>query len=112
LTTSPLRLTISNHFFQLSTFYHSPYVTSSLTKKWVWRLQLLLVLASSVILRPESCGTHDSNLLSQIRDSPNLEGNVPVFISSKNKVSQLYRQALGFLFVVSTWTKIWTLSSF
>jgi hypothetical protein len=29
-------------------------------------------------------------LLSQIRDSSNLEGQVPVFISPKNKVAQLY----------------------
>jgi hypothetical protein len=30
LAPSPLRLTISNIFFQLNTFCHSPYVTSSL----------------------------------------------------------------------------------
>jgi hypothetical protein len=28
-------------------------------------------------------------------DSPNLEGQVPVFISPKNRVAQLYSQALG-----------------
>jgi hypothetical protein len=28
-------------------------------------------------------------------DSPNLEGHIPVFISSRNKVAQLYPQALG-----------------
>jgi hypothetical protein len=43
-------------------------------REWVCRLQLLLVLASAVILRSESRGTHDHILLSQIRDSPNLEG--------------------------------------
>jgi hypothetical protein len=43
----------------------------------------MLVLASAVILRSESHGTHDHILLSQIRDSPNLEGQVPVFISPK-----------------------------
>jgi hypothetical protein len=38
-------------------------------------------LASIVILKSESCGTHDHISLSQFRDSPNLEGQVPVFIS-------------------------------
>jgi hypothetical protein len=31
-------------------------------------------------------GTHDHILLSQIRDSPNLEGQVPVFVSPRNSV--------------------------
>jgi hypothetical protein len=42
LATSPLRLT-TNNFFQLNTCVYSPYVTSSLTRGWVCRLQLLLV---------------------------------------------------------------------
>jgi hypothetical protein len=100
LATSPLRLTTSNFFFQLNTCGYSPYVTSSLTRGWVCRLQLLLVL-SAVILRSESRGTHDHILLSQIRDSPNLEGQVPVFISPRNRMILLYPQALGFLFVAS-----------
>jgi hypothetical protein len=54
LATSPLRLTTSNFIFQLNTCGYSAYVTSSLTKGWVCRLQLLLVLA-----RSESRGTHD-----------------------------------------------------
>jgi hypothetical protein len=62
---------------------------------------LLLALAGAVILRSESRGTHDQILLSQIRDSPNLEDQVPVFISSRNRVAQLYPQALGSLFVAS-----------
>jgi hypothetical protein len=68
---------------------------------WVCRLQSLLTPASAVILRSESRGTHDHILVSQIRDSPNLEGQVPVFISPRNRVAQLYTQALGSLFVVS-----------
>jgi hypothetical protein len=47
-------------------------------------------LASAVILGSESRGTHDHILLSQIRDFPNLEGQVPVFISLGNRVAQLY----------------------
>jgi hypothetical protein len=87
-------------FFQLNTCSHSPCVTPSLVRGWVC-LQLLLALASAVILRSGSRGTHDHILLSQIRDSPNLEGQVPVFISLRNRVAQLYPQALGSLFVAS-----------
>jgi hypothetical protein len=63
--------------------------------------QLPLVLASSVIQGSESRGTHDHILLSQSRDSTNLEGGFPVFISPSNRVSQLYPQALGSIFVAS-----------
>jgi hypothetical protein len=88
--TSPLRLTTSNLIFQLNTFGYSPFVASTLTSGWVCRLQLLLVLISAVILRSESRGTHDHILLSQIRDSPNLQGQVPVFISPRNRVARLH----------------------
>jgi hypothetical protein len=71
----------------------SPYVTSSLKRGLVFRLQLRRVLASAVILRFGSRGTHDNILLSQIRDSPKLEGQVPVFISPRNRVVRLYPQA-------------------
>jgi hypothetical protein len=80
LGTNPLRPTTSNLFFQLNTWGYSPHVTYSLTRGWVWRLQLVLALASAAILRSVSRGTHNHILLSQIRDSPNLEGQVPVFI--------------------------------
>jgi hypothetical protein len=49
----------------------------------VCRLKSLLVLASAVILGSESRGTHDHILPSQIRDSPNLEDQVLVFISPR-----------------------------
>jgi hypothetical protein len=101
LATSPLRLTTSNLIFQLNTYGYSPYVTSFLTRGWVCRLQLLLVLASTVILRSESCETHDHILLSQIRDSPNLEAQVPVFIFPRNRVARLYHQVLGSISVAS-----------
>jgi hypothetical protein len=84
LATSSLRLTTSNFIFQLNTCGYSPYVTSSLTREWVCSLQLLLALASAVILRSESLGTHDDILLSQIRESRNLEDQIPVFISPRN----------------------------
>jgi hypothetical protein len=90
LATSPLRLTTCNFIFQLNTCSYSPYVTSSLTRGWVCHLQLLLALASAVIHGSESRETHNHILLSQIRDSPNLEDQVPVFISPRNRVAQLY----------------------
>jgi hypothetical protein len=87
-------------FFKLNTCCQSPYVTSSLTSGWVCRLQLLLALTRTVILRSKFRETHDI-LLSPIRHSPNLEGQVPVFISPRNGVAQLYPQALASLFVAS-----------
>jgi hypothetical protein len=73
------------YFFQLNPSGHIPSVTSSLTGRWVCRLHLLLIFASAVILRSESRGTHDSILLPQIRDSPNLDGQIPVFIPSQEQ---------------------------
>jgi hypothetical protein len=83
----------------------NPCVTSSLTREWVSRLQLLLVLASAVILGSESRGTYDHVLLFQIRNSPNLEGQIPVFISPTNRATQLYIQAPGSLFIVSYYSQ-------
>jgi hypothetical protein len=83
LASSPLRLT-TRDFFQLNTCGHSPYVTSSLTRGWVYRLQILMALAKTDILKSES------RFYSLIRDSPNLESQVPVFISPRNRVAQLY----------------------
>jgi hypothetical protein len=92
LATSPLRLMNNNFIFHLNTCGYSPYVTSSLTRGRVCRVQLLLVLASVVIPR-------SNILLSQIGDSPSMVGQVPVFISPRNRVAQLNPQALGSLFV-------------
>jgi hypothetical protein len=86
-------------FFQLNSCSHIPYVISSLTRGWVCRLQLLLAHVSVVILGYESHGTYDHILLSQIRDSPKLEGQVSVFICPRNGLARLYPQALGSLFV-------------
>jgi hypothetical protein len=67
----------------------------------LFQFQFLLVLASAVIHRSESRGTHDHILLSLIRDSPNLEGQVPLFISPRNMVAQLYPPALDSPFIAS-----------
>jgi hypothetical protein len=47
---------------------------------WLSSLQLLLGIASTVILESESHGTHDLILLSQIQDFPNLEGQAHIYI--------------------------------
>jgi hypothetical protein len=67
----------------------------------VCRLQLLLAVASAVVLGSKSRGTHDHILLSQIRGPPNLEDQISVFLSIRNRVAQLHLQALGPLFVAS-----------
>jgi hypothetical protein len=90
LAISPLRLMTSNFIFQFNTCGYRPYVTSSLTRGWVCRFQLLLVVASVVILRSKYRGTHYYILLSQIRDSSNLEGQVTVFIFPRDRVARLY----------------------
>jgi hypothetical protein len=72
-----------------------------LTRGRVCRLQFLLGFASAVILEYKSRGTHGHILLSLIRDSPNLEGQDPVFISPKNRMARLYPQALGSIFFAS-----------
>jgi hypothetical protein len=99
LVPSPLRLTARIFFFQLNTCGHSPYITSSLTRGWVCRLQLLLALASALILRSESRRTHNHILLSQIRDSQKAGAQVILFISPRNRVAQLYPSAPGSLSV-------------
>jgi hypothetical protein len=97
----PLETHDQHLFIQLNTCFHSPYVTSSLTRGWVRSLQLLLALASTVILRSDSRRIGDHISLSRIRDSPNLEGHVLVFISPRKRVTQLYPQALRSLLIVS-----------
>jgi hypothetical protein len=98
LATSPLRLTTSNLFFQVNTCFHCSYVSSSLARGWVCGLQLLLVLARVVNLRSDSRGTRDQVLLSQIRDSPNLEGQVPLFISPQEQGGPVIPPGTGFSF--------------
>jgi hypothetical protein len=60
-----------------------------------------LLFTIAAILRSESRGTETHILLPQIRDSCNMEGQVPVFISPRNRVARLYPQALGSLSVAS-----------
>jgi hypothetical protein len=70
LVAKPLE-THDQYIFQLNTCGFSPYITSCMTRGWICRLQLVLVLAIAAILGFESRGTHDHILVSRIRDSPN-----------------------------------------
>jgi hypothetical protein len=76
--------------------------STHLTRGWVCNLlvQLLLGLARSVTFVSKSHRTQ-TIFYCLIWDSPNLEGQVPVFISPRNRVAQLYPRALGSIFVVS-----------
>jgi hypothetical protein len=69
--------------------------------EWICRLQLLLAVASTIILGSESLGTDDHILLPHIRDSSTLEGQVPVFISPLEQGGPVITPGTGFLFVVS-----------
>jgi hypothetical protein len=73
----PLETNYHNIIFQLNTRGYDPYVTSSVTIRWVCRLQFLLGLVRTVIFRP--------HLPSRIGDSPNLGGQVSLFISPRKK---------------------------
>jgi hypothetical protein len=77
LRAKPLQIHGHHFFFQFNPCGHSLYVTPSLPRGLVCRLQLLLAFDSWAILGSESRGTHDHTLLSQIWDSPNLEGPAP-----------------------------------
>jgi hypothetical protein len=78
-------------FRQLRVCY---FVTPYLTRGRVCNLLLLLVLASAVPLGSESRGTQTIFFVPKFWDSSNLEGQVPVFISPRNRMAQLYPRAL------------------
>jgi hypothetical protein len=66
-------------------------------------MRLWFIIAAGphhLIRRFESRRTHDI-LLFQIGNSPNLEGQVPVFVTPRNMVALLYPQVPGSLFVAS-----------
>jgi hypothetical protein len=76
LATSPSRLT-TRIFFSIENLQ-----CNSLTNE-----RMCLSFTSAAWPRPRS---HSHILLSQIRDSPNPVGQVPVFISPRNSMAQLY----------------------
>jgi hypothetical protein len=65
LALSPLRPTTSTFFSSTEHLRYIRYVTSSVTRGWICRLQLLLGFASAVVFGSESRGTHDHILLFQ-----------------------------------------------
>jgi hypothetical protein len=83
-------------------FRVSWFVAPSLTRVWIcnFLVQLLLGLVRAVTHGAESRRTHYHILLSHFRlHQPG--GQVPVFISPRNRVAQLYSRALDSLFVAS-----------
>jgi hypothetical protein len=69
----------------------------SLTRERVYRLQLLLVLARAVIFGSESRRTPDHILLPLIRDYPNLEDQVRIYIPQEQN-SPVIHPDTGFPF--------------
>jgi hypothetical protein len=66
-----------------------------LKRERVCRLQLLLVLASFVILRSRSRGTHDYSILSQTRNIPQRWGACPRIFIAQEQGGPVIPQALG-----------------
>jgi hypothetical protein len=83
--TSPLRLTTSNLISQLNTY---GYVTSSLTRGWVCRLQLLQVLASAFILRSFFAGLMTTFYCLRF-ETPQTEGPGPRICILRGRLSLL-----------------------
>jgi hypothetical protein len=85
-------------FFQANSCFHSPYVTLSLPRGWV-----SFTIAAGP--RPRSHSqvrvSWDSWPYFTVSDSRLLQTGGPVFISLRNRVAQLYPQALGSLLVAS-----------
>jgi hypothetical protein len=84
-------------FSQLYPYGPSPNVTSSLTRIWVCSLELLLVLASAVILRYGSHGTHDHILVSDLR-LPKPGGPGPRIYISQEQGGPVITPGTGFPF--------------
>jgi hypothetical protein len=86
--------------FLLNTCGYSPYATSSLTRGWVCRLQMLLALASAATLRFESRETHDHILRLKFETPPTWRARSP-YLYPHEQGGPVIPQALGSLFVCS-----------
>jgi hypothetical protein len=75
------------------------FVAPSLTRGRICNLlvQLLLGLSRAAALRSKSRRTHGPYFTVSFEFPSNLEGQVPVFISPRNREAQLYPRTLGFL---------------
>jgi hypothetical protein len=96
--------THEQYFFKLNTCGYSPYVTSSLTRGWICRLQLLLALASAVVLESDSRGAHGHILLSYSR-RPQPGGPGPRIYFPPEQGGPVILQALGSFFVASYYSQ-------
>jgi hypothetical protein len=97
LTTRPLRLTTSNFIFHLNNCGYSPNITTSMTRDGSVVYNCYWSSTVQSFSGPSPAGL--MTILSQIRESPNLENQVPVFISPRKKTAQLYPQGTGFHFL-------------
>jgi hypothetical protein len=79
--------THDQHFFQLNTCFHSPQFTIAAGPRQSSHFQVRL---------PRDSWPHFTVSNSRF---PHLEGQIPVLISPRNRVAQIYPQALGALFV-------------
>jgi hypothetical protein len=84
-------LELINRFFSVLTIAGFLMWASSLTRGWICNslVQLLLGLARAVTLESDSRKL-TTIFYCLIWDSPHLEGQVPVFISPRNRVAQLF----------------------
>jgi hypothetical protein len=101
LEISPLRNTTEKFYFPTEHLHVYSLRNILFDKRMGLSFTIAAALSSAVILKSEFCGIRDHILLSHIRDSPNLEGQVTIFISPRKRVARLYPQALGCLFVTS-----------
>jgi hypothetical protein len=96
-------LVSSIHLGKRPDFYYCQTVNGLL--KWGALFAARTGLSFTTAAGPHQCShswgqvlhTYDHILLSEDQDSHNLEGQVPVFISPRNRLAQLYPQALGSL---------------
>jgi hypothetical protein len=97
--------TCDQFFFLLEIFFRQLrvcyFVAPSLARGLDCNLLLLLVLAAQSRSGLSPAGLKTIFYCPNFWDSPNLEGQVPVFISPRNKVAQIYPRALGSLSVAS-----------
>jgi hypothetical protein len=91
-------------FFLLEIFFRelrAYFVAPSLTRGRVCNLLLLMVSPAQSRSGLSFAGLKTIFYCPNSWDSPNLEGQVPVFISPRNRMAQLYLRALGSLSVYS-----------
>jgi hypothetical protein len=91
LAASPLRATRRIFIFQPNTCGYSPYVTSSLKRGWVRRLQLLLALTSQSFTGPNPVGFMTFYCLI-FETLPTWRTGSPYLYPPRNRVTRLYHR--------------------